>query len=82
MAQLAGLRLRERWGGWRREPFTSESEQYVSVWEKPRASRTLLPGSDDGPARVRRRPDRQARRNGPRSGSCGRKPAGHLAHER
>jgi SAM-dependent methyltransferase len=35
MAQLAGLRLRERWGGWTREPFTSESRQHVSVWEKP-----------------------------------------------
>lgn len=35
MAQLAGLRLRDRWGGWTREPFTSESRQHVSVWEKP-----------------------------------------------
>jgi SAM-dependent methyltransferase len=35
MAQLAGMRLRERWGGWRREPFTSESDKHVSVWEKP-----------------------------------------------
>jgi SAM-dependent methyltransferase len=35
MAQLAGLRLRERWGGWTREPFTSESRQHVSIWEKP-----------------------------------------------
>jgi len=35
MAQLAGLHLRERWGGWRREPFTSESDQHVSIWEKP-----------------------------------------------
>jgi SAM-dependent methyltransferase len=35
MAQLAGLRLRERWGGWGREPFTSESRQHVSIWEKP-----------------------------------------------
>jgi SAM-dependent methyltransferase len=35
MAQLAGLRLRERWGGWAREPFTSESSKHVSVWEKP-----------------------------------------------
>jgi SAM-dependent methyltransferase len=34
MAQLAGLRLRERWGGWKREAFTSESRQHVSVWEK------------------------------------------------
>ena len=36
MAQLAGMRLRERWSGWRREPFTSESRKHVSVWEKPR----------------------------------------------
>jgi SAM-dependent methyltransferase len=35
MAQLAGLRLRERWEGWGREPFTSESRKHVSVWEKP-----------------------------------------------
>jgi SAM-dependent methyltransferase len=35
MAQIAGLRLRERWDGWTREPFTSESSQHVSIWEKP-----------------------------------------------
>jgi SAM-dependent methyltransferase len=35
MAQLAGMRLRERWGGWKREPFTSDSTQHVSVWELP-----------------------------------------------
>jgi hypothetical protein len=35
MAQLAGLRLRDRWDGWTREPFTSASDQHVSVWEKP-----------------------------------------------
>ena len=35
MAQIAGLRLRERWAGWNREPFTGESRQHVSVWEKP-----------------------------------------------
>ena len=35
MAQIAGMTLRERWAGWRREPFTSESRQHVSVWEKP-----------------------------------------------
>ena len=34
MAQLAGLTLRERWGGWSREPFTGESTKHVSVWEK------------------------------------------------
>jgi SAM-dependent methyltransferase len=37
MAQLARMRLRERWSGWKREPFTSESGKHVSVWEKPRA---------------------------------------------
>jgi SAM-dependent methyltransferase len=35
MAQLAGMQLRERWSGWQREPFTSESDKHVSVWEKP-----------------------------------------------
>lgn len=34
MAQLAGMRLRDRWSGWRREPFTSDSTKHVSVWEK------------------------------------------------
>jgi SAM-dependent methyltransferase len=34
MARLAGMRLRERWSGWRREPFTSDSTRHVSVWEK------------------------------------------------
>jgi SAM-dependent methyltransferase len=33
MAAMAGMRLRERWSGWRREPFTSESRQHISVWE-------------------------------------------------
>lgn len=35
MAQLAGLRLRDRWDGWTREAFTGDSRQHVSVWEKP-----------------------------------------------
>jgi SAM-dependent methyltransferase len=34
MARLAGMTLRERWGGWKREPFTSDSTTHVSVWEK------------------------------------------------
>jgi SAM-dependent methyltransferase len=37
MAQLAGMRLRERWSGWKRELFTSDSRKHVSVWEKPTA---------------------------------------------
>ncbi len=36
MARLAGMTLRERRGGWQREPFTSESRRHVSVWTKPR----------------------------------------------
>jgi len=39
MAELAGMRLRDRWSGWKREPFTSESRKHVSVWEKPVESR-------------------------------------------
>jgi hypothetical protein len=33
MAQLAGLRLRERWSNWKREPFTSESGKHISIYE-------------------------------------------------
>ena len=35
MAELAGMKLRERRGGWKREPFTGESRQHVSIWEYP-----------------------------------------------
>lgn len=37
MAQLAGMTLSERWGGWAQESFTSTSESHVSVWKKPMA---------------------------------------------
>lgn len=37
MARLAGMTLRERWGGWKREPFSSDSRMQVSVWEKTEA---------------------------------------------
>ena len=34
MARLAGMALRERWGGWRREPYTgSTAGLYVAVYE-------------------------------------------------
>ena len=33
-ARLAGMRLAERWSSWLREPFTSESVNHISVWEK------------------------------------------------
>jgi len=32
MARLAGLRLRDRFGGWKREPFSAESGVHVSVY--------------------------------------------------
>jgi SAM-dependent methyltransferase len=32
MARVAGLRLHDRWGSWRREPFTDASTQHVSVY--------------------------------------------------
>lgn len=34
MARLAGMRLRERWSGWRREPFDGRSQKHVSVYER------------------------------------------------
>ncbi|MDP8911617.1 MAG: SAM-dependent methyltransferase, partial [Actinomycetota bacterium] len=38
MARLAGMSLRERWSGWQREPFTSDSRKHVSVWERSAAT--------------------------------------------
>ncbi|MGH2449307.1 MAG: class I SAM-dependent DNA methyltransferase [Chloroflexota bacterium] len=32
MGRIAGLRLKERWGGWNAEPFTSSSRSHVSVY--------------------------------------------------
>jgi SAM-dependent methyltransferase len=32
MARIAGLRLKDRWGGWNREPFTATSSTHVSVY--------------------------------------------------
>ena len=37
MARLAGMCLRERFGGWDRSPFTSSSAAHVSVYELARA---------------------------------------------
>lgn len=34
MARIAGLRLADRWGGWRHEPFTAASGKHVSVYVK------------------------------------------------
>ncbi len=34
MARTAGLRLRERWSGWRKQPFSADSGSHVSVYER------------------------------------------------
>jgi hypothetical protein len=34
MARIAGLRLRERWGGWNRQAFTANSDNVVSVYQR------------------------------------------------
>ncbi len=36
MARIAGLRLRDRWGGWNQEPFTAASWRHVSVYQRAR----------------------------------------------
>jgi hypothetical protein len=33
MGRIAGMTLRERWSGWKREPFTADSDKHVSVWQ-------------------------------------------------
>jgi SAM-dependent methyltransferase len=33
MARLAGLRLKERWGDWQGEPFSSHSVKHISIYE-------------------------------------------------
>jgi SAM-dependent methyltransferase len=38
MASLAGMKLRERWSGWDRQPFTGDSRNLIAVWEKCSAS--------------------------------------------
>jgi hypothetical protein len=32
MARIAGLRLKDRWAGWSREPFNAASSTHVSVY--------------------------------------------------
>jgi hypothetical protein len=34
MARIAGLRLRERWASWQREPFGAASRNCISVYER------------------------------------------------
>lgn len=34
MGRISGLRLRDRWAGWNREPFTADATNQVAVFEK------------------------------------------------
>jgi SAM-dependent methyltransferase len=34
MARIAGLRLRDRWGGWDAEPFGTTSWRHISIYER------------------------------------------------
>jgi SAM-dependent methyltransferase len=34
MARITGFRVRDRWGGWDKAPFTSDSQSQVAVFEK------------------------------------------------
>jgi len=34
MARIAGMRFHERWSDWKRSPFTAESTNHISVWQK------------------------------------------------
>lgn len=34
MARIAGMRLRDRWEDWKATPFTHESKNHISIWEK------------------------------------------------
>ena len=63
-----GLRLRERWDGWTREPLTTESRQPVSIRESPqRFSNALKTGLHTAAPKPTRREAAAARRG--RAGS-------------
>ena len=34
MARIAGLTLRDRWGGWNGEPFDATSRRHISVYAR------------------------------------------------
>jgi len=59
MARLAGMRMRERWGGWRREPFTTASQMHVSVYEKMAV--TPPPAKSEGPSASMRKAQKRSR---------------------
>ena len=49
MARIAGFRVRDRWAGWDRAPFTSDSHSQVAIFEKlPQPSAPADPPDLDG----------------------------------
>jgi hypothetical protein len=46
MARLAGLQLRQRWGGWDRSIFTAASTSHISVYGRPGAAEPRDPIED------------------------------------
>jgi SAM-dependent methyltransferase len=54
MAQLAGLRLEDRFADWRRGPFTNDSENHVSVWRKPQSRTSRRSVRQSAPLQVSR----------------------------
>ena len=42
MARIAGFRLRDRWAGWDRAPFTSDSQSQIAAFEKARLVATVI----------------------------------------
>src|SRR5262249_38512663 len=65
MAQLAGMRLRERWGGWLRQPFTAASQMHISVYEK--AAVNTPPPKSKRPATDRQKNAKTSHQSGSRS---------------
>ena len=55
MARIAGLRLKERWAGWSREPFGSASPNCISVYGAEGPRRSGLPLAARRPSVLRRR---------------------------
>lgn len=58
MARIAGMRLRERWAGWKREPFEADSRFHVSVYElasTPNSAPTKAKQRNSKPGRPKRR---------------------------
>jgi SAM-dependent methyltransferase len=55
MAQLAGMRLRERHGGWDRCPFTAASPVHISVYELQMKAASARPGIASSPGKRSKR---------------------------